>query len=451
MAEQKPVAVAVQEKKSSRWKIIPSIILIIVLITLGFYGLAWATSDIGKQRISEWKSTAGKYNPFTWYGEQLKTAGETGRIWGTETKEGAEKVGINFQAFEAMSNKIVPSGSLLAFRYKFDVGEGVRGVPVKLACDVKEDGKKVEDQITKLRPAEPKIYTDDPSSYSNILCQVTTKEEKEDKILTIEGKVSFPYERQRASLRVYFTKDTVNTGAKFFEKQGLEEKLPIKAIYNKEPIELGLGVGGENIQPTIIGENYFPAIGISLRNKWDGKVIKIKDMNLYLPKEVRISKEESPTSTLCPFEEPLSSGSEYIRYKAKKEYLNKILPFGKGTEEIKATYQSFFCWLEIDESILGGSEYTQDLYSIDVSYDYEFQPKAETITLKAIKKEEKTKLETTEKTPEKTPETKYHRCQDKKTGTYDCVTGCNEDCEEGCEEAVYELLEDCEGDLPGPQ
>lgn len=446
MAEQQ-VPVVQARQKGGIGKTIISIILIIVLITLGFYGYSWATSDVGRQwRVEKWELAVGSLQ---WYPERLKEAGEIGRIWETEPSETAGKVGVKFQAFEIMGNKIVPSGSSLAFRYKFDVGEGVHGVPLKLECTIKDKNKeKIEELQPIIRPTErPEIYTDDPSSYSKSLCQINTKEENEDKIITVEGKVSFPYERQRNSLKVYFTSDTINKGAKFFEKIGLEEKLPIKAKYNNEPVELGLGVGGDNIQPVIIGENQFPAIGISLKNKWDGKVTKIKDMNLYLPEEVIIDKKTSPPNTFCPFGEPTKSGTGYIRYKAEKKYLDQIQPFGKGIGEgVISTYQPFLCWLKIDESILlGVTDYVPDQYSVDVSYDYEFQPKSETITLKAIQKGEEIE-EITE--PEPTPETKYYLCQDKTTGGYKCVTTCTPNCEDWCTTAVYDLLEDCTGDLP---
>ncbi len=107
-------------------------------------------------------------------------------------------------------------------------------------------------------------------------------------------------------------------------------------------------------------------------------------LNLYLPKEVRIDKEKSPASTLCPFGNPTSLGTDYIKYEAERGYLEKLGEFGKGTEATLLTYQRFFCWLEIDEGILGGAEYVQDKYSVDVSYEYEFSPRSETVTLKGI-------------------------------------------------------------------
>ena len=442
--QQAPVVIMQSGQKNSKGKTIFSIILIIILITLGFYGFFWASSDIGKQKLSDWKYTLSEYNPLTWYGEQLKTAGEIGRVWETDTKKDAEKVGIIFEAFEAVGSKIVPSGSLVAFKYKLDVGEGVRGTPLKLECNIKKDGKEITDLKPTIRPSEPKIYTDNPLSYSGILCQVNTKEEKEDLTIIAEGKISFPYERQRGSLRVYFTKDTQNIGNKFFEKYGIKEKLPIRATYNNEPVELGIGVNDEGIQPIMVGDEYSelgispPKIGFSLKNKWAGKVTKVREINLYLPKEIKINKEFSPPSTKCPFGEPISSGEDYIKYKAKTEYLNQLMPFGKGLKEVIRTYEEFYCWVEIDESILGGSLYVQDQYSIDISYDYEFQPKTETITLKSIKKGGEG---TTSTTPE------YYLCIESETLNSKCVTDCGDNCGEGCTAKIYDSKEDCEGDL----
>lgn len=434
MAEQQPaIVMQAEQKKASPTKLIAGIVLITVIITLGFYGYSYATSDIGRQKIADIKySVSTKYNPFAWYGEQLKEAGELGKIWETEPSKEAEEIGIKFKDFETVGSGIVPSGALLAFMYKFDVGEGVYEVPLSLSCNIEAEGKKYlsEEDIVEskdIKPAEnPKISTDNPISYSNILCQVNTKKRSEDTRIVAEGKVGFPF-KQRGSLKVYFTKDTVNIGKKFFEKYNIKESLPIRAKYNNEPVELGLGVSDENIQPVIIGENQFPAVGISLKNRWNGKVTKITDMNLILPKGVKIDEANSPPSILCPFEKPTSTDA-YVKYKAKGEYLEQVSAFGKGMEELQ-TAQRFFCWLEIDESVLEGKPYNDKEYSADVSYEYEFKPDSVTVTLKGVEGAE-----------EEIKETKYYLCQEE--GKYSCITKYTQ----GCEETAY-TKEECENEL----
>ena len=166
MAEQQqaPVVAEQAQRRSSTGKTIASVVLVIVLITLGFYGVSWATSDIGKQRVSEFFSTVStKYNPFSWYGEKLKEAGEIGRIWETESNVTAEEIGIKFKSVEAVGSKIVPSGTPLAFRYKLDVGEGVREVPLELECNVKDKSSEftLEEELIeskKFRPSNRMIY-----------------------------------------------------------------------------------------------------------------------------------------------------------------------------------------------------------------------------------------------------------------------------------------------------
>ncbi|MDO9065568.1 MAG: hypothetical protein Q7U96_00595, partial [Chloroflexota bacterium] len=58
--------------------------------------------------------------------------------------------------------------------------------------------------------------------------------------------------------------------------------------------------------------------------------------------------------------------------------------FGKGIGETLETSFSFDCWLDIDESVLEGNPYIDKEYSASVKYEYEFQPKTETMTLKGI-------------------------------------------------------------------
>lgn len=395
MAEQQqqtPVLVMQAEQKKSKANTIVSIILIIVLVTLSFYGYSWVTSDVGKQKLSSlWSSVSTTYNPFAWYGEQLKGAKEVGSVWETKPPNAtAEKTGIKFQSFETTGNKIVPSGTPIAFRYNLDVGEGVNNIPVTLSCAIKgkDDKSLKEEEIIEegskeyIPDATPYVSYEDPLSYSNIVCQANTKQSPKDRIITAEGKISFPFS-QRGSLKVYFTKDPTYTGKKFFEKHQLKETLPIKATYNNEPVELGLGVSKENTQPVIAGiPRYASQIGISLKNRWDGRVTKVTELDIILPKGVDINRKTSPPSLKCPFGESKVMKEKYTRYSAEPKYLEQVPVFGKGIGETLETYYSFECWLDIDESVLEGNPYIDKEYSASVKYEYEFQPKTETMTLK---------------------------------------------------------------------
>ncbi len=451
MAEQQqaPMVVMQAEQKTSKGRSIVTIVLVIVLVTLGFYGYSYAASDIGSQRLSSfWSSVKTTYNPFYFYSEQLQKAPETGNIWGTKSNKTAEKIGIKFQAFESIGGGILPSGAPIALRYKLDVGEGVNEVPLKLKCEIKKSSDKeyleaIEESIISskefLPTEEPRISTENPLSYSNVICQVTTKEQPTDQIINTKGGITFPF-TQRNSLKVYFTKDTINIGNKFFEKEALKEKLPILPSYNNEPVELGIGVSDENIQPVVIGERQYPAVGISLKNRWDGKVTKIKTLDLILPEGVRIDKTRSKNpNILCPFDEPTSTG-RYVKYSAEEVYLSQVSQFGKDVEKTLAeikTYQRFFCWLEISDSILEGKPYNDKGYDVSVSYEYEFSPITQTVTLKGSVAEEKTT-----ETPTQI-ETKYYLCQDKTTEKYSCVTSCTKE----STITTYDNKESCETGL----
>ncbi len=434
-----------QRKWHGRKNTFVSVILIIVLVTLGFYGFSWASSDIGGQKLSSfWYSVKTTYNPFYWYGEQLKGAQSFGDVLSTEQNKTAEKIGIKFQAFESIGGKIIPSGAPIALNYKLDVGEGVNNVPLTLECRFKgERDDKYSDTVErtiidqeskKFQPTEkPIISIENPLSYSNIICQALSQKQSSDKIIIAEGTISFPIEHQRNSLKVYFTKDTTNIGKKFFEKEGLKEKLPILSKYNNEPIELGIGVSDENIQPVII--DHYPAIKITLKNSWDGKVTKIKSLDLILPQGVSIDKERNANPhILCPFDEFTSTG-KYVRYSAKESYLAQIPEFGKGLETQLETYKKVFCYLKIEDSILEGKPYNDKGYNVDISYEYKLSPRTETITLKKPMGEEGTTT---------TTETKYYLCKDKTTGQYSCETSCASNCEGTCE--AFDTQQKCETD-----
>ncbi len=458
MDEQNQQVVLLQggSSKKSPIKIVTIFVLVLVVIALGFYGFAWISSPKGKFMIAQ---ASEKFKAvLEWYPTQLQRAQEVGNVWKTSKNDTAEKVGIIFNGLDVVGNRIIPAGSIAVLRYDLDVGVGVNKIPLDLECNVDTPSEvKLKDLVKKIQiiPPKPVVSTDDPSSYSDIHCRIDTKKIPRDLMMDVEGKISFPVEKQRSSIPVYFASKNELSGKDFFEKMGIPEKYPIRAKYNNEPVELGIGVSTENVQPVKVGDDIVsPSIGISLRNSWNGRVTEIREMNLFLPKGVKINKKYSPKDILCPFGDPIPTAlGTRVKYSADPAELAKIPGFGKGVNwtklneegikmETLRTYHSFFCWLEVDENILQGSSYVLKDYMVDISYTYESDTKSETVMIKSfnlIDDSSGPSIETKTKTI-------YHKCV-KSDGSSSCVPKCTSDCLAACEEITYESYDECQSEL----
>ncbi len=80
---------------------------------------------------------------------------------------------------------------------------------------------------------------------------------------------------------------------------GVPDKSPT-AIYTSGPLRIGMGLGQ---QPVALGQRgeAFPSLGITLENAWEGKVLQVTDVFIYLPEGLTISTTEGIglVSTTC--------------------------------------------------------------------------------------------------------------------------------------------------------
>lgn len=371
------------KKPHNVWATIFLIIMIVGLGVLGIYGFFYATSPEGSRAIKDFfTGTGGPIGKIKIFLERevIQKPQEVGRVW--EAKENATKevVGIIFKDFTTVGSQKIPSGAVAAFKYVLDVGSGVENVPLDLTCKIDEKNAHLYAEDIKTLPEEPKVSTGKAATYANIRCQFPTKRQSVDQTINVEGNIEFPFKTERASLKVYFIKDKTYEALEketFFDYYKIKESLPIRVTYNKEPVEVGIGVNENYEQPVVVGENYPALVGISLINRWKGKINNINKMILRLPKGVAIDTSLSPPNILCPFA-PSGSTQYYTAYEAKKDLLDEIPEFGTGE---LSNYQTFECWLKIDPGFVGEEPYRVDQYVVDVHYDYKYVPKTVTITL----------------------------------------------------------------------
>ncbi|MBU2589647.1 MAG: hypothetical protein KKA65_04550 [Nanoarchaeota archaeon] len=354
------------------------IVLLLALILVGVYGYYWTQSDSGGRTLSNIGSKLSEYNPLSWYTRQIDTAKEkTGNIWYAKTNN--TKTGIIFEGFDFVGSAELPKGSPIILRYDLSLeNTQVEELPLEVSCNIKNN-----DEISaEILPSNPVIISG-KSITENIRCRIPKEQadKLEAKTHQVEGSVKFPFETKDVSLKVYYTSEKVDKEfldkEDFFDYYDIEEDLPIRTQYNGEPIEIGIGVNSENIQPIVLSQDNLPLIGISLTNRWEGTMMNLSDFTITLPKGLEINKELSQNpNVLCPFEKS-RSGKTTTEFVASSEYIKEI------TINRDRSF-TFECWLNVEEDLLGNAIYTTKEYKASVKYKYELPKKAISLTIKAI-------------------------------------------------------------------
>jgi hypothetical protein len=367
------------------------IIVAFILLVGGIYLYAYAEAGVFEKFFVE-SSAIGKVSGF-FRDLFINRPREIGNIYSTKTSEDKENLGIKFKEFRALT-PYIQSGSRASFVYVLEPSDDISNVDVELECKV-NDRNVVEGDIEVSE--NKKISASIPASYRNLKCSFDTYETNQDKTVYVEGKVAFPYETKRVKLDVYFTKEEIYNELEedFFDEFNIDEDSVIKTEYRGEPVEVGIGtsLSGESLQPVVIGENYEDIyVGITLNNRWDGKVTKLNKLELYIPNFLKIDGEKSEPSVICPFDaNKFDEKGSYVIYRAENHILELLRSFGKGEKE---NFLSFYCSLKADDYSFEESPYIKDKYMINIGYIYELSSKK--AVLKLLRKETPLKEENEE-------------------------------------------------------
>lgn len=324
----------------------------------------------------------------------------------SESNSSVEEYGLKFNKFESVGGKRIPSGASASFKYIVKVSENTPNTPVELSCNV-DSPEIVDGEISLMPSGVIQVSSDNQDIANNLRCNFKTKESASDKNIVVRGSITANIPTQRNSIKVYLLDEKEYNNLKgqdFFKVNNKQEKLPIKSVYSKEPVEVGIGVSDDLKQPVVVGDNYYPMVGLSLINRWDGKVKSLESMSLFLPDGVSIDEEKSPKSIICPFEYSRSSPNGKTRiYDADKELLAGIGSFGFGESE---NFKTFECRLSVEKSLVEGKKTGfVTAYYVDLGYVYVLREKTDTISLaKKLGLTSDTSSEKSSEKSESTPE-----------------------------------------------
>lgn len=343
------------------------LILIVAVIIIGIiYAVGYFRGPRGQMflaevgaKISEWN-----LNPVSLFQQYvIDPAYRSGDVWSTE-KTTIEKSGILFTELKPVSRKI-PVGEPMQFNFVYDVKNvEIEETPLTPNCYIKG-----EDKTFEILPVNPVLYKD--GSLPFIQCRLGDTDGLSDEV-TVRGSLSFPYVT-RAALRVYFIRKgvydvKVKRLSDFWKAYNINERLPIGANYDGQPLEVQIGAKQEGErQPVVVDESGAVSniVGINLVNKWEGNISELTSLELSLPSGVEIDSGYHPEPNMgCPFEFEEET-DEYNRYSVDKEYLDLIVPIKKGK------MKHFVCWVKMDaDTLMEGVEQLSRSYSVQAQYVY---------------------------------------------------------------------------------
>lgn len=358
------------------WTRLAFLLFVFAILTLSVYGYYYLKSPQGQIFLTNLKVAVTKdYNPFNLLERWFQRAQDIGNIYSATANATSREKGIVFREFKLVGSQQIPQGSPAYIKYDIRIlNDFLRRTPVKLFCELESGGIPLQ-----IVPSDT-IQLSGSRVIEEARCLLNEEISQElEGTQEIIGRIRFPYKTENIALNVYFVSDAVynelREGEDFFSHFGIPESNPIRAVYNGEPVEIGVGVSSENLQPVVLQEGLSPIIGITLRNAWDGKVVALNDLKLQLPEGVEINRDLSQNpNLLCPFEEEPTDNNVY-----------EIASYIKGSVFIEeGRVQTFECWLNALDVLEPGTPYTKRQYKVSAEYEYESKNKTATLLVRKV-------------------------------------------------------------------
>lgn len=360
---------------SNIWKYVLYITLILLLIAGALFSYYYLTSPAGARTLLRAREVV--VYPITKYQDLLTRAELVGKgAPGADVN--VSRRGLIFKDFKAIGSREIIQGSTLLFAYDLDVvNENFPSMPLDVDCWIMYQNKKIQGQII---PANPMVSG---RFVREIRCQFIGEQTKD--LLgsnTVRGTVSYPYWTKDVTLDVYFTSEStynnlLRTGEDFFRYFGIRDRSP-KIVYQGEPIEVQIGVSTDNRQPVVLFEDFNPVVKIFLINQGGGKMEKLTNLILKIPRELTINREYSPHPSLfCPFSQNYRTEGEYNVYTLDPLYRDHF-------EVDRAGHVDFECFLDVGQGFMADELYVRKNYIVEAYYTYQLMERSEHITVKKV-------------------------------------------------------------------
>lgn len=369
------------------------VLLILVLLVGGFYLYGLARSDrgalIAEQTKGVFQNLGEIFSPVL---DVLSFSYLSGAddYFGTTTVSGSEKQGIDIQGLRSVSGSTIPAGTPFDIEFLLNYNDATED-PVQASFECSLLINEETEYPGTIYPQNPLSLRKGQSVYCRIPGEATAGL---DQTATVYGSFSFEETTENVEAPVYFISksiaEQVGGQENFFEAYGIQETASsLRPSYHGEPLGMGIGIAGSG-QPVLVDTNAaetFAEIGITLENHWNGEVLAIKEMHLYLPDGVSLDTERyGGVTATCPFVEGGRDTDGRTIYQLdsslKESFFSRFDIFGSLGET--SSYQSFRCWIVVEESIVRSGAYAKHSIGGDVAYTYKTIEARESIILKNI-------------------------------------------------------------------
>jgi len=371
------------------------IIMLFVLLVGGIFAFGYFSSERGQRGVQNFISLVNEwtFDPISDFFSGVFATG-SGDYFSTKTNSSSTKRGIDLRDFRAIAGETFPEGQNFDLLYDIEyynvpAGSSYQGDFSCYFNTSKEDSPSLEKRDGDIISSDSEIIRKGSTTYCRIPGEFT---EGLDGAYTFYGSFSFDFQTEDAVLPVYFIPGELADSlgdTDFFDAYDLDiRQSDLEVVYNGEPLSIAIGVGGEGEeqQPVILrgGEtSSFNTVGITLTNEWNGDIVSLDSLTLYLPDGILLSEElNGEPHAGCPL---VSAGKDgrrnmYILDESAREelftnYIQNNAFFGKSN------YRTFQCWIEVEEDFLGDAPYVVKEYEIDVAYHYQTQERRETISI----------------------------------------------------------------------
>ncbi len=375
-------------------------VFLIILIFGGVFLYGYVSGERGQRQIAE--GLASVYDitidPIFDALAAARGAG-SGEYFSTRTNATSSKQGIDLADLVPITGEVIPAGRSFDLRYDiaFENVDVSDGIDTTFSCSFNTTDNK-QTVFGDILPSETLSLRKGTSVYCRINGEDT---ETLDGPIVVSGWFTFPYQTKDATLPVYLiTGDVADQlgDEDFFEGYDLDvSRSDLRVTYNGEPISVAIGTGGEGDeeQPVIVrsGDDVlsYNTVGITLTNEWDGDIVNLKSMTLYLPSGIELDDElnQEPSATGCPL---VRTGSfrEFNTYTLSDAVAQELLAYyfdpgsALGYEAFfgKEDRKTFQCWIRVDPDLFAGAPYIKKDYVVDIEYEYKVKDEKAAISIK---------------------------------------------------------------------